>query len=141
MEGGDVSGKLHDRPREAGPAGDPDTEMKVRETDAIDRVVRAVLGTGLVISGVLLVAGFIVWLAGRGSVPASVHGPITAARDLVRLQPIGFFSWGLLVLILTPFARVIGTLVVFLRLHDWRFAAVSSGVLAGMLTALVIAAF
>jgi uncharacterized membrane protein len=131
----------HDRPREAGPAADTDTEIKIRETDAIDRVVRAVLGTGLVISSLLLVAGFVAWLAGGGSVPSSVEGPVNAAHDLVRLQPIGFFSWGLLVLILTPFARVIGTLVVFLRLHDWRFAAVSSGVLAGMLTALVIAAF
>jgi uncharacterized membrane protein len=136
-----VSDGAQHRPPDVRPAPVPDAEIQVRETDAIDRVVRAVLGSGLVLSSLLLVAGFVAWIAQGGDLPASVHGPVAGARDLARLRPIGFFSWGLLVLILTPFARVIGTLVVFLRLHDWRFAAVASGVLAGMLTALAIAAF
>jgi len=81
-----------------------------READSVDRAVRVVLAVGLAISSLLLVAGFVVWTASGGDLPASVHGPVAAARDLVHLKPIGFFSLGLLVLILTPFARVVGTM-------------------------------
>jgi len=110
-----------------------------READSVDRAVRVVLAVGLAISSLLLVAGFVVWTASGGDLPASVHGPVAAARALVHLKPIGFFSLGLLVLILTPFARVVGTLVAFLRLRDWGFVAVGVGVFATMITAVVLA--
>jgi uncharacterized membrane protein len=121
-------------------AADPaDASLEPREADAVDRVVRVVLGTGLIVSSLLLIAGFAAWALNGSDVPASVHGPIAAARELTQLEPIGFFSLGLLLLILTPFARVVGTVVVFLRLRDWRYGLVSLGVLAAMITAVLIA--
>jgi uncharacterized membrane protein len=123
-------------------AADPaDALLEPREADAVDRVVRVVLGAGLIASSLLLIAGFVAWALNGGDIPVSVHGPIAAARESARLEPMGFFSLGLLLLILTPFARVIGTVVVFLRLHDWRYGLVSLGVLAAMVTAVLIAIF
>jgi uncharacterized membrane protein len=122
-------------------AGAANALAEPRETDAIDRVVRVVLGAGLIASSVLLIAGFVAWAFNGSDIPASVHGPISAARELARLEPIGLLSLGLLLLILTPFARVIGTVVVFLRLHDWRYGLVSLGVLAAMISAVLIAVF
>jgi uncharacterized membrane protein len=134
-----VSGVARSDARADVPAEGND-EVRIREADAVDRVVRAVFAGGLTFSSLLLMAGFVVWLAFGGGVPASVHGPIAAARDVAHLKPVGFFSLGLLVLILTPFARVVGTLAVFIWQRDWRFVLVVGGVLAGMTTALVLAA-
>jgi len=140
-----VSGPADDRRQPN--AGTPpvvdaaDSLAEPREDDAVDRVVRVVLGAGLIASSLLLIAGFVAWALTGSDVPASVHGPISAARELARLEPIGLLSLGLLLLILTPFARVIGTVVVFLRLHDRRYAMVSLGVFAAMVTAVLIAIF
>ena len=57
-------------------------------------------------------------------------------RDIGRLRPVGFFSLGLLALILTPFARVAGSIVIFLREHDRRYAAITAIVLAIMIASI-----
>lgn len=125
-----------------------DTEGRAEETgrlsaasavdERIERLVRRVLTAGLALSAFLLCAGFIVWAVRGGDVPATVSGPVDAARSLVALEPIGLFSYGLLVLILTPFVRVAGSIVIFLREHDWRFAAVTGLVLASMGAGLLV---
>lgn len=109
-----------------------------RESDAIDRLVRRVLAAGLTLSALLLCTGFILWLARGGDVPSAVQGPLTAARSMAALEPVGFFSYGLLVLILTPFVRVAGSVVIFFRERDWRFAVVTALVLLSMIAGLVV---
>jgi len=106
--------------------------------ERIDRLVRRVLTVGLSLSAILLCAGFVTWAARGGDMPATVPGPLSAARSLAALDPIGFFSYGLLVLILTPFVRVAGSIVIFLREHDWRFAAVTGLVLVSMGAGLLV---
>ena len=103
-------------------------------TATIDRLVRRLLAGGLVVCAVLLLAGVMVLLVRGGTLPTTVTGPLRGARDMAALRPIGFFSLGLLALILTPFVRVAGSVAVFLRAHDWRYAAITAAVLAIMLT-------
>ncbi|MBM3147423.1 MAG: DUF1634 domain-containing protein [Actinobacteria bacterium] len=106
--------------------------------ERIERLVRRVLTAGLGLSAFLLSTGFIIWAVRGGDMPATVQGPLNAARSLIALDPIGLFSCGLLVLILTPFVRVAGSIVVFLREHDWRFAAVTGLVLVSMGAGLLV---
>lgn len=111
----------------------------MRSTEPINLLVHRVLMVGLAISATLLVAGLVVWAArGGGGLPTSATGPAQALRDVGRLRPIGFFSLGLLALILTPFARVAGTVVVFLREHDRRYALITAAVLAIMIASILL---
>lgn len=81
----------------------------------LDRVVEVVLTLGLAASGILLMAGLI---AGRG-----------------RLL------WaGMLVLLLTPAARVVVVTVGFLQRRDWVFALVSLWILAVLGSSFYVAA-
>ncbi len=126
----------------ADPEGHAETVSRLPATSVVDerieRLVRRVLTAGLGLSAALLCAGFIIWAVRGGAMPATVPGPLSAARSLVALEPIGLFSYGLLVLILTPFVRVAGSIVIFLREHDWRFAAVTGLVLASMGAGLLV---
>jgi len=114
----------------------------VRDADdrAVDRLVRRVLTVGLIAGAALLVAGFVIWAVRGGTLPASVQGPVQAVRSMGRLEPVGFFSAGLLVIILTPFVRVAGTIVVFLRGRDWVYSAVTATVLLTMIAGLLVGA-
>ncbi len=58
----------------------------------------------------------------------------------VHLRAAGFYSLGLLALILTPFVRVVGSIVAFAVARDWRFVAVTSAVLAVMLASIAVGA-
>jgi uncharacterized membrane protein len=112
---------------------------RTRPTEPINRLVHRVLMTGLAVSATLLVAGLIVWAArGGGGLPRSVTGPAQAARDVGGLRPVGFFSLGLLALILTPFARVAGTVVIFLRERDRRYAVITAAVLTIMIASIFL---
>lgn len=131
-------------PDEAGEGrGDPASHAVHRRdpaTERIDTLVRRVLAAGLALSAALLCAGFLVWAVGGGGMPSTVEGPVSAARSVAALEPVGFFSYGLFSLIMTPFARVAGTTVVFLRDRDWRFATVTALVLASMIAGFVVGA-
>jgi len=109
-----------------------------RPVEAINRLVHRVLMIGLAISATLLVAGLVVWAARGGLLPRSVTGPVQALRDIGGLRPVGFFSLGLLALILTPFARVAGSVVIFLREHDRRYATITAAVLAIMVASILL---
>jgi uncharacterized membrane protein len=112
--------------------------IRPRATEPINRLVHRVLMVGLAISATLLVAGLVVWAMRGGALPRSVTGPAQAVRDVGSLRPIGFFSLGLLALILTPFARVAGSIVIFLRERDRRYAVVTAAVLAIMISSILL---
>jgi uncharacterized membrane protein len=125
----------------APPPGTPHlaARRRMRSTEPINRLVHRVLMIGLTISATLLVAGLVVWGArGGGALPRSVSGPAQALRDVGGLRPVGFFSLGLLALILTPFARVAGTIVIFLRERDRRYAVITAAVLAIMIASIFL---
>ena len=117
----------------------PAADRRTPPTASINRLVHRVLMIGLTISAALLVAGLVVWGArGGAALPQSVTGPAQAVRDVGGLRPIGFFSLGLLALILTPFARVAGTIVIFLRERDRRYAVITATVLAIMIASIFL---
>jgi uncharacterized membrane protein len=104
----------------------------------LNRMVHRVLMVGLAISATLLVAGLVVWAARGGVLPKSVTGPAQAWHDIGNLRPDGFFSLGLLALILTPFARVAGSIVIFLRERDRRYSVITAAVLAVMIASILL---
>jgi uncharacterized membrane protein len=77
------------------------------ENLAIDRLevrVGRLLETGLLLSAACLAIGLVVWM---------VAGASKAAN--------GLLTAGLIVLMLTPLARVVASLVAWVRLRDWFF--------------------
>jgi hypothetical protein len=80
----------------------------------LDKAVELVLTTGLLVSGSLLLAGL-------------VGGRLSLLRA------------GILLLLLTPLARVVVVTVALLRRKDWLFALASLWILAVLLSSLWVA--
>jgi uncharacterized membrane protein len=104
----------------------------------IDQVVRLTLGVSLAVAFVLLCVGIVLTLAGRGGVPTTVGGARAALRDVRALEPDGFYVLGLLVVIVTPFVRVVGSAVTFLVERDWVYVAVTVAVLVVMIVTVTL---
>ncbi len=106
----------------------------------IDTVVHHTLVAGMAVGLALLLAGLALSAAGRGGLAvASLKAPV-ALRAAIHLRAPGFYSLGLLALILTPFVRVVGSIVAFAVARDWRFVAVTAVVLAVMLASIAVGA-
>ena len=110
---------------------------EAEERRDLNDVVHSVLIVGLAISTVLLVLGVALSLIEHRPMPDSTIPVGEAARRALGLRPSGFLAIGLLVLILTPVLRVIGSLFVFLYVRDWRYVCVTALVLAIMLMSLL----
>jgi len=108
------------------------------ESRRVTKAVQWTLGVGLAVSALLMLAGLAGSLAAGRRLPKVVLEPGPALRQALHLHAAGLLSLGLLVLILTPFLRVAGTLVVFLREHDWRYTAVTAVVLTVMIVSLFV---
>ena len=111
-----------------------------RRRATIDTVVHHTLVAGVAVGLALLLTGLALTVAGRGGLTvASLKAP-AAVRAAVHLHAAGFYSLGLLVLILTPFIRVLGSIVAFAAAREWRFVAVTSAVLVVMLVSIAVGA-
>jgi uncharacterized membrane protein len=106
----------------------------------IDAVVHHTLVAGIAVGLALLVAGLVLSAAGRGGLAVGSLKAPAALRAAFHLRAPGFYSLGLLALILTPFLRVVGSIVAFAVARDWRFVAVTSVVLAVMLASIAVGA-
>jgi uncharacterized membrane protein len=85
------------------------TELDSVEAEAIDRLelrVGRLLEIGVMLSSACLGVGLLVWMFGDGSAFAN------------RLLTVGLVS-----LMLTPLARVVASLIAWIRLRDWFFVA------------------
>jgi len=96
--------------------------MRRIDPSRLERTIGRVLLTGAVASAVLLAAG----LAWKFAAPAS---PVS---DLL-------LSAGLIVLMATPVARVVVSVVEFAMARDWLFTAITSAVLVVLLGSLLYA--
>jgi uncharacterized membrane protein len=95
--------------------------MEPQDEDAIDRLelqVGRLLQAGVWLSAACLAAGLALWIA-LGSAPL----------------PNTLLTIGLVVLMLTPLARVIASLVAYVRLRDWFFAGTTVLVLLVLIAA------
>jgi uncharacterized membrane protein len=94
--------------------------MKENEIKQLEKLVGAVLRTGVFASASILAVG----LAATLAFPSFKHGP-----DIIRA--------GLLVLIATPVSRVVASVIQYTRDRDWLFSALTLFVLLIVLGSLV----
>ena len=114
--------------------------MVARRREPIDRVVQGTLVAGVAVSAALLVAGLVLTALGHGGVPDATLSIGAAFRGLLHGEPDAYYTLGLVVMILTPFVRVIGSVVAFAVERDWRYVGVTATVLAVMIVTIVVSA-
>jgi len=100
--------------------------------DPIEKVVHWVLLIGLVVSVTLMAAGIVLGFAQGTGLPDDVVAPAALRGALADGEAAAFLTLGLLVLVVTPFLRVAGTLVAFARARDGRYVLISAAVLTLM---------
>ena len=100
--------------------------------DPLERTVQRVLQAGVVLSFALMLAGVVLALARGEQLAVHVVPLRQLAAGLAMLDSAAYVSLGLVVLIATPFVRVAGSLIAFLRLRDRRYALITAAVLLVM---------
>ena len=106
--------------------------------DPIERTVRWILLCGIAVSVALMAAGLILGVARGAALPRGVVPLAEIPRGLAALRPAAYLSLGLIVLIGTPFVRVAGSLVVFVRARDRRYVLVTASVLLVMCVSVLL---
>jgi uncharacterized membrane protein len=100
--------------------------------EPVERAIRWILLCGIVVSVTLMAAGLVLGVARGAGLPRGVVPLAELPRALAALQPAAYLSLGLIVLIGTPFVRVAGSLVVFVRARDRRYVLLTAFVLLVM---------
>jgi uncharacterized membrane protein len=103
------------------------------------RVVQPILRWGMVLSLSLMIFGLALGaVEGTGATGVLPLDRIPAG--LADLDPLAFLTLGLVLLIATPLARVVGALLVFLSEGDRKFALISLVVLLAVTAAVLLGA-
>ena len=100
--------------------------------DPVEKVVHWVLLIGLLVSVALMGIGLVLGLAHGDGLPDGVTAPGDLWDGLANGVAGAYLTLGLLVLIVTPFLRVAGSLVAFARERDLRYVVISAAVLTAM---------
>jgi uncharacterized membrane protein len=109
--------------------------MRPAPSDPADRIeitIARVLGSGALVAVILLAVGVGLMVALGVDPEAMTFPALDPARllgDILALRPDGFLWAGLLVVIATPVARVIGELGGFVMRGDRAMALVAAGIL------------
>jgi uncharacterized membrane protein len=106
--------------------------------EPVERTIRWILLCGIALSVALMAAGLLLGVARGAGIPRGVVPLAEIPRALVALRPAAYLSLGLIVLIGTPFVRVAGSLVVFVRERDRRYVLVTAIVLCVMCLGILI---
>jgi hypothetical protein len=106
----------------------------------LNMVVHWVLLLGLVASGLLLLAGSLLAIVFRGTLPAVDPAPLDALRSTLQLRPAGLLALGLGVVVGTPIVCLVASLLVFLSKRDWYYTGITAVVLLIMLISVLIGA-
>ena len=112
---------------------------KVSDYD-IESVMGKLLITGVIISGTLILAGGIFYIIQEGlsiphfktfrGVPSNLRSVKQICTGFVHLESLSIIQMGLLLLIATPIARVIFSVIGFLFERDYLYVLISLIVLA-----------
>jgi len=106
--------------------------------EPVERAIRWILLCGIALSVALMAAGLALSVARGAGLPRGVVPLAELPRGLAALRPAAYLSLGLIVLIGTPFVRVAGSLVVFVRERDRRYVLVTAVVLLVMCLGLAL---
>jgi uncharacterized membrane protein len=108
--------------------------------ERMESVISTLLRTGVTLSATVVFLGGVCFLAQHGNDPADYHvfhgaqASFRSASGIVRAaRPsdcLGIIQFGLLLLILTPMARVAFSLAGFVLEHDRVYAGLTAAVLA-----------
>jgi uncharacterized membrane protein len=123
----------------------------MREERIDDRKVEVIIGhllrIGVILAAAVVLAGAIVFLSRHGSAPPSrigFRGEPTALRsfpgamdETLHGSGRGIIAFGLLLLIVTPIARVAFSAVAFVLERDWLYTVVTLIVLSLLLYSLI----
>jgi uncharacterized membrane protein len=122
----------------ATPIETPQETQVAKERRDLNEVVHGVLIIGLCISTTLMLAGVGLDLFYQRDLPTAVPNIAEVVGRVMALRPSGFLAMGLLVLIATPILRVVGSIGAFLHERDWRFASLTTLVLAVLIVSLLL---
>ena len=102
----------------------------------LDRYIRLVLRAGMLLSVMVMFAGLVVVILSPGPVDSLPieHLP----GELMSGSPVAIIALGILLLIITPLARVIAAAVVFAVDREYLFVAASLAVLAVIALAIAV---
>lgn len=111
----------------------PDRQKLIRQAEL---VISYVLRGGVLISAAIIVVGVIAfyreYLTTPGRAPSITAFPHTlpaVATGLAHGDPLAIIVLGLLVLLITPVARVAVSIIAFAVERDWRYVVITSLVL------------
>ena len=110
----------------------------VAEVEDIHRLLYHVLRGGLVVSLAFVLFAFVLSVGGGGPVPHNSLPPRDLLPDIESLTPTGLMGLGVLLLILTPLARVLLSLAAFAKEGDRTYVLVTAVVLANLLAGLLL---
>ncbi|AKX93114.1 DUF1634 domain-containing protein [Neomoorella thermoacetica] len=115
-----------------------DVEKNKNREYSLDHVVSRVLLAGVLTSVVLMLLGMGLLALNPGLAQANVL-PVSQVLKLIpHFHPMALIDLGLLVLLLTPLARVIITGLGFALEGDWLFAAIALLVLVVLVISLAV---
>jgi uncharacterized membrane protein len=109
----------------------------------MDLLISYVLRGGVLLSAGLLILGSLLYGVGalRGGAPTSPSFPHSLGdifSGLARRDPMAVLSLGLLVLLLTPVARVLISIFAFARERDWLYVGITTVVLLILLVSFLL---
>jgi uncharacterized membrane protein len=108
------------------------------EVEDIHRGISHVLRGGLLVSVGVFVAGLAISALEGTSFPSTTVEPERLLVDLVHLRPQALLTLGVLILILTPVARVAVSVVAVLKAGDRTYAAITAIVLLNLIGAFLL---
>ncbi len=111
--------------------------MAARSGFDINRLIFYVLRGGVVLSITVILVGFALAATGRPMPPDGLH-PTEIPGELAAGQPAGFLGLGILLLILTPVARVFLSVFYFAREKDRTYVLITVFVFAILMVGIVI---
>ena len=110
----------------------PPHDAHVHHMDPVERTIRAILLAGIAVSVALMAVGLVLGVAHGTMLPRAMV-PLSALPEaLARLDPAAYVSLGLMVLVATPFVRVVGSLVAFVVERDRAYVLITATVLVVM---------
>ena len=110
----------------------------VAEVADVNRLLSHVLRGGVLTSAVLVLLA-LAWAASSGAALPSAPVPLgDLGREIADLTPAGLLTLGILVLILTPVARVALSVAYFAREKDPTYVLITVVVLANLLLGLTL---
>ena len=122
-------------------AARPGQTPRPAETDDLDVAIARLLTAGTYVSIALLAVG-VALMAASGRSPLGggpAFDPSRLLADLAALRPEGFLWLGLIAAIATPSARVLASLVGYLRRGERAMAGVSVLILAVIVVSVILA--